>query len=219
MVSGVLFGWMCYKAIASSIVPQLLQVNPYLPCLITTLRLRDHQITHPHTLLGVALGTATNPSSLTTQIIVSARLLPLHIISFAWILLAYYRIYSEDGAIPSKTPVAPGDPFIGRINSRSVAPPHTAEAIKFRIAKAEDINLNDPTTIRLFLSPYNQSPLDDTEKVNILDRTGAGSTPEEPLALVAKLSDSERSALESGRRGGLTNAEPLPDSQYRSSIQ
>ena len=134
-------------------------------------------------------------------------------------MLAYYRIYAEDGAIPSKTPVAPGDPFIGRINARSVPPPHTAEAIKFRIAKVEDINLNDPTCLSLFLSPYNQSPLDDTEKVNILDRTGVGSTSEEPLALVAKLSDSERSTLESGRRGGLTNAEPLPVSQYRSSIQ
>ena len=141
------------------------------------------------------------------------------IISFAWILLAYYRIYAEDGAIPSKTPVLPGDPFVGRINARSVPPPHTAESIKLRIAKAEDINLNDPTTLSLFLTIYNQSPLDDAEKVNILDRTGAGSTPQAPLALVAKILNSERSALESGRRGRLMNAEPLPDFQYRSSIQ
>ena len=28
-----------------------------------------------------------------------------------WILLVYYWIYVEDETIPSKTPVAPGDPF------------------------------------------------------------------------------------------------------------
>ena len=51
--------------------------------------------------------------------------------------------------------------------------------------------------------------MDDTEKVTILDGTGPGSTPQEPLALVAKMSDSERSALESDGRVGLANsAEP-----------
>ena len=51
--------------------------------------------------------------------------------------------------------------------------------------------------------------MDDSEKVTILDGTGPGSTPQEPLALVAKMSDSERSALESDGRVGLANpAEP-----------
>ena len=65
----------------------------------------------------------------------------------------------------------------------------------------------------------------DTDKVAILNRTGPGSTPREPLALVSKMSDSERSALESeGRRGGLASAEEpdsttLPEIQYRTSIQ
>ena len=65
----------------------------------------------------------------------------------------------------------------------------------------------------------------DTDKVAILNRTGPGSTPQEPLALVAKMSDLERSALESeGRRGGLASAEEpdsttLPEIQYRTSIQ
>ena len=51
--------------------------------------------------------------------------------------------------------------------------------------------------------------MDDTEKVTILNGTGPGSTPQDPLALVAKMSDSERSALESDGRVGLANsAEP-----------
>jgi hypothetical protein len=66
----------------------------------------------------------------------------------------------------------------------------------------------------------------DADKVTILNRTGPGSTPHEPLALrvVAKMSDFERSTLESGRRGGLTtrsaesDTKP-PEIRYRTSIQ
>ena len=65
--------------------------------------------------------------------------------------------------------------------------------------------------------------MDDADEVTILNRTGPGSTPHEPLALVAKMTDSERSALESGGRGGLASAAE-PDTtpteiQYRTSTQ
>ena len=46
----------------------------------------------------------------------------------------------------------------------------------------------------------------DAEKVTILNGTGPGSTPQEPLALVVKMSDSERRALESDGRGGVASA-------------
>ena len=61
--------------------------------------------------------------------------------------------------------------------------------------------------------------MDDAEKVTILNGTGPGSTPQEPLALVAKMSDSERNDLESA---GETNAaEPAapPGIRYGTSIQ
>ena len=65
--------------------------------------------------------------------------------------------------------------------------------------------------------------MDDTEKITILNGTGPGSTPQEPLALVAKMSDSERSAMESDGRVGLANAAgsntTLTDIQYGMSIQ
>ena len=125
-------------------------------------------------------------------------------VSFVWILLVYYRIYAEDGAIPSKTPTT-GYPFVGHIKARAVPPPHTAKAVKRRIAKVEDIK--DPSSISLFLTPCSQSPMHDDDKVDILNCTGPGSTPQEPLALVAKMSDSDRSALESGERGGFASAE------------
>jgi hypothetical protein len=63
----------------------------------------------------------------------------------------------------------------------------------------------------------------DAEKVTIFNGTGPGSTPQEPLALVAKMSDSERSALESdGRRGLASGAEhdiTSPEIRYRTFIQ
>ena len=65
----------------------------------------------------------------------------------------------------------------------------------------------------------------DPDKIAIFNRTGPGSigTPQEPLALVAKMSDSDRSALESDGRGGLASAAEtdttLPEIRYRTSIQ
>ena len=59
----------------------------------------------------------------------------------------------------------------------------------------------------------------DADKV-ILNGTGPGSTPQEPLALLAKLLDSERSALESDGRGGLASlAEPDTTVRYCTFIQ
>ena len=63
----------------------------------------------------------------------------------------------------------------------------------------------------------------DAEKFTILNGAGPGSTPQEPLALVVKMSDSERSALESdGRSGRASAAEPdttSPKIRYRTFIQ
>ena len=87
-----------------------------------------------------------------------------------WILLVYYRIYAEDGALPSKTPFAPGNPFIGRIKIRSVPPPRTSKTVKCSIAKVE--NIKDRECITLYLTPHSQSPMDDAEKVTILNGTG-----------------------------------------------
>ena len=60
--------------------------------------------------------------------------------------------------------------------------------------------------------------MDDAGKVAILDRTGPGSTPQEPLALLAKIPDSERSA-ESGRRVSAASDTTPPEIRYCTSIQ
>ena len=136
-------------------------------------------------------------------------------------MIVFYRIYAEDGALPSKSPFSPGDPFLGRIKFGSVPPPRTAKTVKRSIAKVE--NLKDRESTSLFLSPYSQAPMDDVEKITIVNGTGPGSTAQEPLALVTTMSEPERSNLESGRRGGLANAaEPdttPPGIRFGTSVQ
>ena len=136
-------------------------------------------------------------------------------------LLVYYRVYAEDGVIPSNTPAAPGDPFIGRIKSTSLPPPHvnTSIAIKRGIANVENIKDHEGTS-SLFLTAYSQSPMGDADKVTILNHgTGPGFTPPEPLAFIANVSYIERSALKSRRSGQLESAAgPDTEIRYRSSI-
>ncbi|KAJ6554297.1 hypothetical protein B0H19DRAFT_1262678 [Mycena capillaripes] len=63
----------------------------------------------------------------------------------------YYRVYSPDGAIPSKTAFEPRNPFVGRIPARSVPPPHNVTSLKRCLAKAE--NFADPDGSRTVLYP------------------------------------------------------------------
>ena len=139
---------------------------------------------------------------------------------FFVILLVYYQIYTEDGPIPSKLPATPGNPFVGRIKARSVLPPRTVKAVKRNITKVE--NIKDGENTSLFLT-HSKSPMDDTDMVTFLNGKGPGSTAQEPLALVAKLSDFERSILKSDGRSGLASAtEPdktSPEIRYGSCIQ
>ena len=139
-------------------------------------------------------------------------------------MIVYYRIYAEDGALPSNMPVSPADPFLGRIKLGSVPPPRTAKTLKRSIAKVED--LKDRESTSLFLSPYSPAPMDDVEKITIVNGTGPGSTAQGPLSLVTTMSESERRNLESGRRGGHTKkknaAKPdttPPGIRYGTSIQ
>ena len=129
-------------------------------------------------------------------------------------------MYAENEAIPSKTPAAPGNPFLGRIKTTSVPPPHTVHNVRCCIARVEGIE--DPAKTSLFLTPYSQSPMREADNVTILDRNGLGSRPQDPLAFVARISDSElglrprSEAAANSERDTLTT--PLKI-RYRTSIQ
>jgi hypothetical protein len=94
----------------------------------------------------------------------------------------YYRIYTEDGAIPSKHPVNPSDLSLGRINIEVITPPHTIDSIKRCVAKAEQ--LGGASSSKLFKNMESETTMD-TAKVSVLgggDRLG--SSEEDPMVYV-----------------------------------
>jgi len=101
------------------------------------------------------------------------------------IVRLFYRIYNEDGGIPSKVPLDSNNPYLACINGHLVAPPHTAASIKRCICRIERIASKDQD-VELFDSALKKAPMDDDEYVAILEGTGPGSSPKEPLALVCK---------------------------------
>ena len=106
----------------------------------------------------------------------------------------YYRLYTEDGAIPSANHVYSDDPYLGRILAELVAPPHIAMSLKHCLLSVE--NMDNKTTASLFISSSSQTPLGDTDRLSILATLGPGWLPNEPMALVVNLSESCRSPLD-----------------------
>jgi hypothetical protein len=103
---------------------------------------------------------------------------------FAQLLAVYYRVFFEEGAVPTLHPATPDDPFLGRILATSIAPPHNVASIKSGLATHERMNYGRDS-IRFFTG----SPMDDTMLIDILKRTGAGSTPENAVAVIVRLPD------------------------------
>ncbi|KAJ7759744.1 hypothetical protein DFH07DRAFT_817049 [Mycena maculata] len=94
----------------------------------------------------------------------------------------YYRVYSQDGGIPSKTAFDPRNPFVGRITARSVPPPHNAGTLKRCLDNKENFAMRRTV---LFLDPDSPNQLWPADKVEILDpETQNGTAPETAFALV-----------------------------------
>jgi hypothetical protein len=125
----------------------------------------------------------------------------------------YYRVYTEDGAIPSKASTSTGDPFLGRVKALSVTPPHTILSVRRCLARFEKIS--DTMRTSLFLTPSSKYPIDETRKADVLGRTGLGFKPQEPLALVVLSLESELGNLESIESVGV---EDNLGARYRMSI-
>ncbi|KAF7365677.1 hypothetical protein MVEN_00441400 [Mycena venus] len=65
----------------------------------------------------------------------------------------YYRVYSPDGAIPSKTAFDPRNPYVGCITASSIPPPHNGKSLKRCLVKAEDFTDPDGSRTLLYTSP------------------------------------------------------------------
>ena len=87
-----------------------------------------------------------------------------------------------DGAVPLANHIHSDNPYLGRISAEFVAPPHTVVSLKHYLSSVE--NIDDKTTASLFVSPSSQAPMGEMDRVSILEHSGAGCTPNDPVALV-----------------------------------
>ena len=127
------------------------------------------------------------------------------------LLEVYYRVFFEDGAVPTLHSATPDDPFLRRALATSIAPPHNLDSLKRCLAKHEDID-HRRQSFSLFLTRSSSSPMDNTSEIDILKPSGTGSTPQEALALVMKLPDS---VIEWGERPALVNHEVPTGTRFR----
>jgi hypothetical protein len=98
-------------------------------------------------------------------------------------------------------PIYTDDSYLGRIVPKLVAPPHTPFTLKCCLLNIE--NINNATNAKLFISSASQAPMDDAVSLSILAQPGPGSTPIEPMALVATFSDVARSLLDADKPKGV----------------
>ncbi|KAJ7651332.1 hypothetical protein FB45DRAFT_820840 [Roridomyces roridus] len=115
----------------------------------------------------------------------------------------YYRVYTMDGAVPSKTAPNPQDPFIGRMAVTSVPPPHNVATLQRCLASAEgfsDIEGRGERTT-LFESPValSQMPSKTSLELRGRDRDIHGGTQANALVLkvIDDLTAAEAAAVES----------------------
>jgi hypothetical protein len=114
-------------------------------------------------------------------------------------MAVYYRLYTEDGAIPSRQPLYSSDLYLGCVQAALVPAPQRAADIKRYLCQIENLKsatTSSPstTTSSLFISALDQTPIDDDAHVPILAFAGPGSMPDQPLALVIQLSALEIAA-------------------------
>ncbi|KAJ7663295.1 hypothetical protein DFH06DRAFT_1042474 [Mycena polygramma] len=101
----------------------------------------------------------------------------------------YYRVYTRDGAIPSKSAFDSTNPYVGRIPAKSVPPPHNAMSLKRCVASAERFSDPPGTSSKrsrtlLFQNQAAQFPMEPTQRVAVLGGgDDPGKSPETAFAL------------------------------------
>ena len=108
---------------------------------------------------------------------------PYLLANFSSTSLVFYRIYTEDGAIPSKSPLYTNDPYLARIWAKQVALPRTLASLKRCLAAVECLG-SAHGGITLFASAKSEVPMEDTSRAVSL--TCDNGTPEDPMILYVK---------------------------------
>ena len=94
----------------------------------------------------------------------------------------YYSVFTATGAVRCRRPVDRQNPYLGRIDAMLIPPPHTVGSIISCMCKIERAPRYG--FAQLFQSASSASPLDRGERVALLNGSGPGSDPRNPLALL-----------------------------------
>ena len=92
----------------------------------------------------------------------------------------HYRVYDDDGEIISKTSFDENNPTLGRVNTLSVPPPHTASSLKNRISISEDLSGHN---VQLFEDEASDSAMNDSDALTLLSDTFPGVIEDRPIAI------------------------------------
>ena len=112
----------------------------------------------------------------------------------------YYRLYTKLGAFESNRPLYSNDRFIGRLPTKSFAPPHTVASIKWTLCKLE--GLSEPDKALIFTPLSSPAPKEDSARLTPSALSGPGLSEQDPIALV----------VESDKRTkNITPSEKLPE--------
>jgi hypothetical protein len=92
----------------------------------------------------------------------------------------YYRVYDTDGEIASKTSYDENNPFLGRINTLYVPPPHTVSSLKNFIIKSEDISGH---SVQLFEDERGESAMNNSNALTLLSDKFPGCIEDRPILI------------------------------------
>jgi hypothetical protein len=101
------------------------------------------------------------------------------------LLLVYYRIYSDKGPVEVTFHFYREDPFLGYALASRIEPPHSAANIKCYISEREHVAEHTGTILFADLDHLeSSSPFEDDDPVDIVNPTGPGSAPGNPVHLI-----------------------------------
>ena len=101
------------------------------------------------------------------------------------ITIVYYRLYSRESALASKTSFKRDEPSFGRINVLSIKPPQTVTSLKAPIAKVEECRGVD---VQLLEDIFSEKEIEN----GIISFFGAsypGQQEDQPMAVICNLLD------------------------------
>jgi hypothetical protein len=96
------------------------------------------------------------------------------------ITIVYYRLYSKEGALVSKTSFKRDEPSLGRINILSIKPPQTVTSLKARICGMEKLDSYTPNLVENIFS----EKVIGNDAISFLGASYPGQQEDQPMAVI-----------------------------------